>query len=135
MVDSDNVLQIKSAQKGKRNWSENRQRQKRIIFRVSQEEYEAIEADAERVGLTLASHVRDSVLKAPKTRARRRVGVDVLAVTKLQGEMNKIGGNLHQILKRVNFGDTPLVVELNEALTGYKETIAAILVALGRNKK
>jgi len=120
--------------KKKKSGSENRKKQEQINFRVSQAEFEEIEDTATKAGLTNSEYIRQCALKAPKIRARKRITVDVLAVTKLQGDMNKIGGNLHQILKRINYGDTPLVAELQEALTGYKETIATIMAALGRDK-
>jgi hypothetical protein len=34
----------------------------------------------------------------------------------------------------VNFGETPLAYEFQEALAGYREVIDAILAALGRKR-
>jgi hypothetical protein len=112
--------------KKQRSGSEVRQKQKVVTFRVTAGEYQQLEAEAERTGLTIGSLIRKSVLAAPKTRARRRIPVDVLAVGSLLAQVNKIGGNLYQILKRVNFGDTPLVSEIQEALTEFREVSEAI---------
>ena len=121
-----------SVKRPRRSGSEQRQKQSRITFRLSGAEYGTVQVAADRAGVTLGTYIRDCVLKSPETRRRPRPSVEVQAVTRLQGEMNRVGGNLHQLLKRVNFGDTPMVHELREALTGYKEVIASILNVLGR---
>jgi len=112
--------------------SEQRLKQRKISFRVSDGEFGSVQVAADRAGVTVGTYVRDTVLGSPETRRRHRPSVEVVAVTRLQGEMNRLGGNLHQLLKRVNFGDTPMVHELQSALSGYKEVIASILRVLGR---
>jgi hypothetical protein len=114
---------------------EQRQKQRRITFRLSPEEYRNLETAATGAGLTMGTYIRGQVLDAPTTGRRRRPSVEVQAITRLQGEMNRIGGNIHQILKRVNFGETPLAYEFHEALTGYREVIGAIMSALGRGPR
>jgi len=118
-----------------RSGSESRRRQHRITFRLSPHEHNEIEAKAERLGISLGSFIRATVLDAPTTRATRRPTIEVQAVTRLQGEMNKVGSNIHQILRRVNFGESPTEREFHEALTGYREVVFAILTVLGRRKE
>jgi hypothetical protein len=118
--------------RSRRSGSEQRKKQRRITFRLTDGEYGAVQVAADRAGVTLGTHVRDRVLSSPETRRRPRPTVEVQAVTRLQGEMNRVGGNIHQILKRVNFGETPLAHEFHEALAGYKEVIESILTVLGR---
>ena len=74
------------------------------------------------------------MLAAPKTQSRRRPSIEVQAITRLQGEMNRVGGNIHQILKRVNFGETPIAEEFSQALKGDRQVIATILETLGPGK-
>jgi hypothetical protein len=115
--------------------SENRQKGRPVSVRMSPQEYATLEEAAGSAGLTIGSYIRSIVLAAPQTRQRRRPSVEVMAVTRLQGEMNKVGSNIHQILKRVNFGETPIAEEFHEALSGYRQVIAAILETLGRGKR
>jgi hypothetical protein len=112
--------------------SENRQKHRRITFRLTAAEYGALQVAADRAGVTLGTYIRDCVLNSPETRRRPRPSVEVQAVTRLQGEMNRVGGNIHQILKRVNFGETPMTHEFREALAGYQQVIESILTVLGR---
>jgi uncharacterized protein (DUF1778 family) len=114
--------------------SEQRQKRRRIIFRVTAEEYDSLETAARGAGLTLGSFIRTRMLTATQTRQRRRPSVEVEALARLQAEMNRVGSNIHQILKRVNFGETPLAHEFHDALAGYREVIDAILAALGRKR-
>jgi hypothetical protein len=124
-----------SSKRPRKSGSEQRQKERRITFRMSPQEYATLEEAAGSAGLTLGSYIRSNVLEAPQTRQRRRPSVEVMAVTRLQGEMNRVGSNIHQILKRVNFGETPVAEEFHEALSGYREVIAAILETLGRGKR
>ncbi len=115
----------------RRSGSETRQKERRISLRVTGDEYAKVEAAATGAGLTLASYARLSLVDAPRTRTRRRPLVDVAALSKLLGELNRIGGNIHQILRRVNFGDTPVAHEFHEALQGHREIISEIRRAMG----
>jgi hypothetical protein len=116
----------------RRSGTEQRQKQRRITFRVSDGEFGSVQVAADRAGVTVGTYVRDTVIGSPETRRRHRPSVEVQAVTRLQGEMNRVGGNIHQILKRVNFGETPIAHEFHEALAGYRQVIESILTVLGR---
>lgn len=123
------------AVKRPRRGTETRQKSHVIPFRVNDAERAELEAAASRAGLTVGSYIRGRVLAAPTTRAMRRPSVEVETLARLQGEMNKVGSNIHQLVKRVNFGETPAGVELREAFAGYREVIAAILATLGRGAR
>jgi hypothetical protein len=118
-----------------RSGTENRRKQRRVTFRLSPDEFEELNGLAEREGLTLASFARTRALTVTTTRTRRRPSVEVQAVTRLQGEMNRVGGNIHQILRRVNFGETPDGEALRDALKSYREVVAAIMTTLGRGNR
>ena len=81
----------------RRSGSEQRERSQLISFRVAPSERAALDAAAERAGLSLGAYIREAVIAAPKTRGIRRPSVEVQAVTRLQAEMNRVGGNIHQI--------------------------------------
>ncbi|MEQ1864542.1 MAG: hypothetical protein ABL996_07795 [Micropepsaceae bacterium] len=119
----------------RRRGSEQRKKYRRFTVRLSPEERAELEAAAEREGLTLGSYVRARTLAAPLTRSRRRPSIEVQAVTRLQGEMNRVGSNIHQLVRRLNFGETPLGDEVRDAFQGYREVIAEILHVLGRGRR
>jgi hypothetical protein len=119
----------------KKSGSGNRQKQRIVGFRVTADESAKLETAAANKGLTLGSYIRDSLLETPQTRTRRRPLVDVAALSRLLGELNRIGGNINQILKRVNFGETPIGAEFHEALGGHREIIAGIREAMGLGGK
>jgi hypothetical protein len=127
-------LDLPVTKRPRKSGSEQRQKQRRIIFRVTAEEYDALESAARGAGLTLGSFIRTRMLTAIQTRQPRRPSIEVEALARLQAEMNRVGSNIHQILKRVNFGETPLAHEFHGALAGYREVIDAILSALGRKR-
>lgn len=115
-----------------RRGSETRQKQHRITFRLSEGEHAQLLAAAEREALTIGSYIRSRCLATPTTRAQRRPTIEVQTLASLHGEINKIGSNIHQVLKRINFGETPEGREVHEAFTGCREIIAAIRAAMGR---
>jgi hypothetical protein len=110
-----------------RSGSETRKTLPPFPLRLLPEERAAIEAAAEQAGLTIGSYIRQCVLEAPTTRARRLPSVEILAILKLQGELNRIGANIYQLTRHVNFGrliDTD--GEIHAAFIGYREAIAAV---------
>jgi len=112
--------------------TEKRARSAHLTIRFTPEERAAIDAAAERAGLTSGSYARQTLLGAPAPRQMRRPPVERRELARLLGELGKIGGNLNQLAKATNQG---LVVYQNEillALGGLKVVRAAILKALGR---
>ena len=103
-------------------------------FRLSPEEDAELQANAEKAGLTVGSFVRARILTVPRTGQRRRPSIELETIARLHAEMNRVGSNIHQILKRVNFGETPVAFEFHEALAGYREVIDAIMGALGKKQ-
>lgn len=116
----------------KRHGSETRQKMERVSIRVTAAEKAEIAEAANRAGLTLATHARMRLLAAPTERKYRRPTVEVQALARLQGEMNRVGSNIHQLLKHIRFGGTPAGDEIVSAFQGYRDVVAAILAALGR---
>ena len=119
----------------KRSGSENRARGGVVAFRVSEEERAELEQAAELAGLSLGSYVRQRVLTAPKTRAVRRPPIEQKLLAQLLGQLGKAGGNIHQILKHMNFGAGVMHDELRSALVSFEEAAAAIMEAMGRGQR
>ena len=119
----------------KRSGSENRARGGVVAFRVSAEERAELEEKAELAGLSLGSYVRQCVLTAPKTRTVRRPPIEQKLLAQLLGQLGKAGGNIHQILKHMNFGAGVMHSELRSALVSFEEAAGAIMEAMGRGQR
>ena len=119
----------------KRSGSENRARGNIVAFRVSEEERAELEQAAELAGLTLGSYVRQRVLTAPKTRAVRRPPIEQKLLAQLLGQLGRVGGNIHQIVKHMNFGSGVMHDELRPALASFEAAAEAILQAMGRGQR
>lgn len=117
-------------QTAQKHGTENRQKSGMIGFRVSPEERAEIEMAAAASGLTVGSFVREKLLKASTTRQTRKPALDLILLSKLLGQLGKIGGNLNQIAKRLNegrgVGSERIVVVLSE-LSILKESILKAL--------
>jgi hypothetical protein len=117
----------------RRSGSDKRKRPGSISIRVSADERIALEAAADRERLSLGGYIRTRVLSLPSTRARHRPSVDLVALAKVQHELNKIGGNIYQLLRHVNFGRLVESDEIRAAFAGYREAIGAIMAAIRRS--
>ncbi len=113
--------------------SESRKTQERLTVRFTPVEREQLEALADRSGLTLGSYLRSRTLEQPTMRARRRPTVEVEAVKALLGQVSKIGGNLNQLAKGLNRGETPLATDLQETLAAIRQTAKLICDKLDGN--
>ena len=124
-----------SPSKKKTSGSDTRQRGGIVGFRVSESERAELEKAAELAGLSLGSYVRQRVLAAPKTRAVRRPPIEQKLLAQLLGQLGRVGGNIHQIVKQMNFGNGVMHDELRSALKAFEEAAAAIMQAMGRGQK
>jgi len=118
-----------------RRGSETRQRGRLLGIRLTAEEYAPLEQGAANAGLKLASHARELLVNAPKTRSRRRPLADVAALARLLGELNRSGGNINQIARAINLGETPLATQIRDVLATHQEILAAIREAMGLGGK
>jgi hypothetical protein len=73
----------------------------RIAFRVTFDEQQRIEAAALASGVSVSDYARTVILttRAPRPRSQRRA-VNAAAIS----ELNRVGVNLHQLVKHLNFG-------------------------------
>lgn len=120
--------------KRKTSGSEKRHRAGIVGVRVSADERAELEEAAERAGLTLGSYIRECVLTTPKTRAVRRPPIEKKLLAQLLGQLGKAGGNIHQIVKHMNFGSGVMHDELHTALNSFEGAAAAIIDVLGRKR-
>lgn len=115
-----------------RSGSETRERSLTVGFRAKVSERAEIAAAAARAGLSVGAYVRSRVLAAPKTRAVRQPHVDRVLLAQVLGQLGKVGSNVHQITKRLNFADWLAAEDVPETLAEVRAVAVEIMKALGR---
>jgi len=118
--------------KAKRSGSETRQRSKRLTIRLTEAEYAEIETAADRAGLAVGSHGRAMLLNGRAPRAVRTPPVDRAALAKNLGLLGRVGSNVNQISRALNFGEQHDEAALAKALREIGEMRDALMAALGR---
>lgn len=103
-----------------------------VAFKVTASERAQLTAAAETSGLTLSSYLRSRLFTSPVMAPRRRHSLDSEQLRRTYAQLSRIGSNIHQLLKRVNFGETPPLAEYREALSGHREAMDTLRIALGR---
>ena len=114
--------------------SETRLRQRPITFWVPDAEAEELIAAAELAGRSLGSYIRARLFAAPVTPSPKPPAVDPLVLTRLQKDLERVAGDIHELLRWVEFGHSPLAEEFRAAFTEYRKVSAAIRNALRRTK-
>jgi hypothetical protein len=119
-------MQTTAQAKTKRSGSESRQRNCIVKFRAKRDEREEMQANAAAAGLTLGSFLRSLALDSPRTRPVRKLAPAVAELAHFKGQIGRIGGNIHQLLRQANRGEIPDVDELHEAAEEAREILAAV---------
>jgi hypothetical protein len=119
----------------KQSGTETRQRQQRLVIRLAPDEWAQLVQQADASGLTLASYGRARILAQPTTRAVRRPPVDTAALAHVLAQLGRIGGNLHQLVKHLNFGDHDDLADAPAVLAELRQVAATIMGALGRTPR
>ena len=117
-----------------RSGSENRQRQPRLYSRVSEAERDRIESDAAALGMSVGGYLRWLALERPQTRAVRRPLADVRLLAQIKGQVGRLGGNIHQLLRLANRGDIPWNEDLAVAAKEVGEFLSAARELLRRSE-
>lgn len=115
-----------------RSGSENRQRHPRVYARVSETERAKIESYAAAHGMSVGAYLRWLAIDHPETRAVRHPLADVQLLAQIKGQVGRLGGNLHQLLRLANRGDMPWVEEVAVAAKEVSDFLAAAREALKR---
>jgi mobilization protein NikA len=114
-----------------RSGSEKRQRADIISVRVKDHERLTIEANAAAVDLCASAFLRVIGTGQHRPNERRRPNPDMRQVGKLLAQCGRIGGNVHQLVKEMNFGGIPQADELQAAGREVRALVAATLKAFG----
>ena len=87
--------------------SNNSERYPRVYSRVTHDERARIERDAAAHGMSVGGYLRWLAIEHPQTRIVRRPLADVRLLAQIKGQVGRLGGNLHQLLRLANRGEIP----------------------------
>lgn len=118
-----------------RHGSETRKRTKALLIRLTDAERVEIEEASRRAGLTVGSYARQQMLKAPPPRAVRRPPLERELIAHLLGQVGRVGGNLHQLVRHLNFGRDADRQQIGEVLGALELLKREIMRALGRQDR
>lgn len=125
---------MKQNEERTRSGSEKRKRQPRIYSRVNDAERDQIENDAKAIGMSVGGYLRWLALERPQTRAVRRPLADVRLLAQIKGQLGRLGGNIHQLLRAANRGDIPWTEELAVAAKEVGDFLATARELLRRSE-
>ena len=92
----------------------------------------AVEAAAQKAGLSLNAYQRQTLCGDPGPRAHRgKRGPDMVLLSRLLGQHGKAGSNLNQIARQLNSGGDVEPPELADAIAEHRAACQAIMSALG----
>lgn len=114
--------------------TEPRLHQRRITFDLPDGEADDLIAAAERAGRSLGSYIRARLFAPSATRPPVGQAIDVIALTRLQAQVERVGGDIHELLRWVKFGHSPLAEEFRAALAKCGNLVAAIEQVLPRKR-
>ena len=117
-----------------RSGSERRKRQPRLYSRVSEAERERIESDATALGMSVGGYLRWLALERPQTRIVRRPLADVRLLAQIKGQVGRLGGNIHQLLRLANRGDIPWTEEVAVAAKEVADFLSTARELLRRSE-
>lgn len=103
------------------------EKNKRLICRVSEKEYEKFEKLVEKSKLTKSEFMRKSILK-------KKIIV-IEDIKDLTIELRRIGNNLNQLTRAVNSGEVKEIKELKEIKENLSITFDEVIKALEKVNK
>ena len=115
--------------------SETRQRDNQYIVRFDDAERVTLLEHADAAGLTPSSWLRQSGLKKPAPRAKRRPPRDETLLRQILAQCGKIGGNVNQMTRSLHIAKVKTPPEFQEARTAILDMRNALFNALGGNRK
>jgi hypothetical protein len=124
---------MSDASRAKSSGSETRRMQPRIIFRADAELRDKIRMDAAAQGLTVGSYMRWLAGDPRRTRSLRRALPDEKLLMQIKGEVGRVGGNIHQLLRLANRGEIVFTEELADAAKAAREFLEYALELLKRS--
>jgi len=116
--------------------SEKRQRVHKVDTRWDGIEHAFLVAAAQSAGLTKGGYIRALVLGCPGPRARRSPSIEIEALARATAALNKVGGLLNQIAKRLRVGGSISLAHSSfAALAETRMAVAEILQIVGQRDR
>jgi hypothetical protein len=112
-----------------------RVRYPRVYSRVSEDEREKIERDAAAHGMSVGGYLRWLAIENPQTRIVRRPLADVRILAQIKGQVGRLGGNIHQLLRLANRGEIPWSEDIAIAAKEVGEFLAVARDLLRRGEE
>lgn len=112
--------------------SNQRQRTKTAMVRMTPDESAAITERAQNAGLSTGAYLRACALGDSGPRAKRAPPVNRELLGEALASLNRVGNNLNQIAKQLNSGGHPDRAAMAEARAELVGILELILDALGR---
>ncbi|WP_299077274.1 plasmid mobilization relaxosome protein MobC [uncultured Paraglaciecola sp.] len=103
----------------------------RLSIRLSDTERLDIENRAERAGLSMGGYCKFVIFNTDPPRRSRRVVPEKAELSRLIGQVSRVGANINQIAKQLNMYSAIDVVEVSNAMADVAELRASIMKALG----
>ena len=103
----------------------------RLSIRLSDTERLDIESRAERAGLSMGGYCKFVIFNTDPPRRSRRVVPEKAELSRLIGQVSRVGANINQIAKQLNMYSAIDVVEVSNAMADVAELRASIMKALG----
>lgn len=115
--------------------SNTRQRHNQFIVRFTDAERVTLLENADAAGLTPSSWLRQSGLKKPAPRAKRRPPRDETLLRQILAQAGKIGGNVNQMTRSLHIAKIKTPPAFNEAHDAILHMRNALFDALGVSRK
>lgn len=107
----------------------------RLSIRLSENERQEIENRAANAGLTMGGYCKYVIFNTDPPRQSRRVVPEKAELSRLIGQVSRVGGNINQIAKQLHMYSVIDVVEIRQAVSDVTELRAAIMKALGYHEE
>lgn len=105
---------------------------KKLIFRLDEEIEARLKMRSTQLGISYAEYIRELINKELLTNNLDTIYNFMLKLDKVYNELNRIGINLNQSVKKINTKSTKdIVLKFEDEVINYCEEIAEVLEDLG----
>ena len=112
--------------------SNQRQREKRAMVRLTAAEAAELQERAARAGLSAGAYLRACALGESGPRSKRAPPVNRALLAEALAALNRVGNNLNQIAKQLNSGGHPDRAAMADSRAELTAILELILDAIGR---
>lgn len=105
---------------------------KKLIFRLNEELEARLKLRSAELGISYAEYIRELISKELLTNNLDTIYSFMLKLDKVYNELNRIGINLNQSVRKINTKSTKdIVLKFEDEVINYCEEIAEVLEDLG----